>query len=176
MMNRALAILARHDAFFVRLFAQSGGNLRQASVTFLRISMGLVFLGFGVLKFVPGLSPAEGLVEQTMDALTFGLAPGIVGVLLVAAMETAIGLCLISGRFMGIGLALLGMAKIGILSPVVLFPNGLFSRRFFAPTLEGQYVLKDLILLAAGLVIAVSGLGDTRSTRHAEQREESRYV
>ncbi|MGH2534445.1 MAG: DoxX family protein [Thermomicrobiales bacterium] len=174
MMNRAHAILVRHDAFLVRLFARSGGNPRQASLTFLRISMGLVFLGFGVLKFIPGLSPAEGLVEQTVDALTFGLIPGIVGVLLVAAMESTIGLCLITGRFIGIGLALLGMAMIGILSPVALFPNELFAGRFFAPTLEGQYVLKDLILLAAGLVIAVGGLGDTRSANSAAQREVSR--
>jgi putative oxidoreductase len=175
-MQRVQTVLARHDAFLVQLFSRRSGNLRQISVTLLRISMGLVFLGFGMLKFVPDLSPAEGMVEQTVDALTFGMVPGIVGVLLVAALESTIGLCLITGRFMGIGLALLGVAMVGILSPIVLFPNELFSRRFFAPTLEGQYVLKDLILLTAGLVIAVSGLGDTRAARGSRSDQHAEHA
>jgi uncharacterized membrane protein YkgB len=161
-LNRVHTILAQPDALLLRLFSRGSGSLRRASLMLLRISMGLVFLVFGMLKFVPGLSPAEGLVEQTIDALTFGLVPGIVGVLFVAALETAIGLCLVTGRYMGIGLALLGVAMIGILSPLVLLPDELFARPF-EPTLAGQYVLKDLILLAAGLVIAVSGAGDTRT-------------
>ncbi len=133
--------------------------LGRRSLVWLRVSLGLVFLGFGLLKFVPDLSPAQDLVERMMAALTFGLVPDAVGLFLVAAMESAIGLSLISGRHLRIGLALLGMAMVGILSPVVLLPERLFAGPLSAPTLEGQYVLKDLVLLAAALVVAVGEFG-----------------
>jgi uncharacterized membrane protein YphA (DoxX/SURF4 family) len=45
-------------------------------ILFLRISIGIVFLWFGVLKFFPGLSPGEDLAIQTMKKLSFGLIPG----------------------------------------------------------------------------------------------------
>jgi uncharacterized membrane protein YphA (DoxX/SURF4 family) len=120
----------------------------------LRISLGLVFLGFGVLKFFPGLSPAEDLVEQTVAELTFGRIPDRPALVLVAGLETTIGLCLVTGRCLRFGLVLLGLAMLGILAPLVLLPEALFRGSAYAPTLEGQYVLKDVVLLAAGLVIA----------------------
>ncbi|MGH2366920.1 MAG: DoxX family protein, partial [Chloroflexota bacterium] len=57
--------------------------LARWSVTLLRISLGLVFLGFGALKFFPGVSPAEALAEQAVDELTLGLLPENLGLLLV---------------------------------------------------------------------------------------------
>jgi putative oxidoreductase len=129
--------------------------LARYSVDFLRISLGLVFLGFGFLKFFPGVSPAADLAGETMEALTLGLIPSGVGVVLVAMLETAIGVCLITGKFLRLGLALLGVAMVGILSPLVLLPGELFDRPY-EPTLEGQYVLKDIVLLAAGLVVTAS--------------------
>jgi len=132
--------------------------LAPRSITLLRISMGLVFLGFGVLKFVPGLSPAEELARETVGKLTFGLLPENIGVLLVASLESAIGLTLLLGRFLRLGLALLGVAAVGILSPLVLVPQDLFVSAF-VPTLAGQYVIKDFVLLAAWLVLAANLLG-----------------
>ncbi|MDQ3694153.1 MAG: hypothetical protein M3464_11050 [Chloroflexota bacterium] len=92
-----------------------------------RISLGLVFLGFGALKFMPDLSPVEDLVADTMRALTLGLIPDRAGLLLVATVETVIGLLFLTGRYPCLGLALLGLAMVGILAPLVLFPNRLFS-------------------------------------------------
>jgi uncharacterized membrane protein YkgB len=158
--------LAREPA---RLEASVTGWLGRHSVALLRISLGLVFLGFGVLKFVPGLSPAEGLAERTIDALTFGLLPSGVGLVLVAAMETAIGLSLITGRYLRAGIALLGVAMVGVLSPLVLFTDELFAGPGFAPTLEGQYVLKDIVLLAAWLVVAAAVLGRRPPAGRAER-------
>jgi putative oxidoreductase len=146
-------MLQRLDALSARWLARSGIRLRP-SIAVLRVSLGLVFLGFGVLKFVPGLSPAEDLVEQTVHKLSLGLVPGSVGATLVAALESAIGVLLITGRFLRLGLLLLGLAMVGILSPVVLLPDRLFAGPANAPTLEGQYVLKDVVLLAAGFVVA----------------------
>jgi putative oxidoreductase len=128
--------------------------LARSSIDVLRVSLGLVFLAFGALKFVPGLSPVEDLVTDTMGALTLGLISGRVGLLLVATLETIVGVLLLTGRYLRLGLALLSLAMVGILSPLVLFPDRLFAGPGNAPTLEGQYVLKDLVLLAAMLVVA----------------------
>lgn len=127
--------------------------LARYSITILRVSLGIIFLGFGVLKFFPGMSPAEALVMRTLDVLDFGMIPAHVGVALVAALECIIGVGLITGRFVPLALVLLGFQMIGAMSPLLLFPGDLFSGLHHAPTLEGQYVLKDIVLISAGLVI-----------------------
>jgi putative oxidoreductase len=141
-----------------RVEARAAAWLARHSIDALRVSLGLVFLGFGVLKFVPGLSPAEPLAAQTIDVLTFGLMPERIGLVMVAGLETTIGLLLISGRWVRIALGLLAVELVGILSPIVLLPGQMFSGPL-APTLAGQYVIKDIVLVAAGLVVAAKTLG-----------------
>lgn len=128
--------------------------LRSHSIALLRTIVGLVFLLFGLLKFFPGVSPVEGLTIKTTDALSLGLVPGHIAIVMVACSETVIGLLLISGRFLRIAIYLLAGQLIGILAPLVLFTGRLFEGPHNAPTLEGQYVVKDLILVAAGFVVA----------------------
>ena len=128
--------------------------LRAHSIDILRVALGLVILAFGVLKFFPGVSPAEGLTIKTTDALSFGLVPGHVAIVIVATLETIIGLLLISGRFLRVAIYLLAGQLVGVLAPLVLFTGRLFAGPHDAPTLEGQYVIKDLIVVAAGFVVA----------------------
>ncbi len=135
------------------------GWLARHSVTLLRWSLGAVFLGFGFLKLFPGVSPAEDVAVQTTTLLTFGLVPPAAALLVVALLEVTIGLCLLSGRFLGVGLALLGMAFVGILSPLALLSDQLFTGPGHAPNLLGQYVLKDVILVAAALVVVAATRG-----------------
>lgn len=113
-----------------------------------------MFLLFGLLKFFPHVSPAEGLTIKTTDALSFGLVPGGVAIVLIASLECVIGLLLISGRWLRVAIYVLAGEFIGIFAPLVLFPGRLFGGPHHAPPLEGQYVIKDLILVAAGLVVA----------------------
>ena len=138
------------------------------SIAILRVSLGAVFLAFGALKFFPGVSPAQDLVERTTDALTFGLVPGAVALVAVAAMECIVGICLVSGRAVPLAVCLLGVLLVGILSPLVLLTGRLFAGPHGAPTLEGQYVLKDVILVGAGLVVAATcrGAGLTDPAEH----------
>ncbi|MBA2495782.1 MAG: helix-turn-helix domain-containing protein [Acidimicrobiia bacterium] len=126
------------------------------SLTVLRWSVGAVFLYFGALKFFPGLSPAEDLVMQTFDALTFQLVPGRAAVVFTAGVECALGVILLSGQWLRAAVSALGVQLLGILAPLLLFPGRLFDGPRHAPTLEGQYVLKDVILLAAGMVLAAT--------------------
>jgi hypothetical protein len=81
---------------------------------------------------------------------------------MTAVMECFIGVTLVTGRMLRAGLAVLGVALVGILSPVVLFFGDLFPG---SPTLEAQYVLKDLVLAAAGLVIGAAALGSRLTDR-----------
>jgi uncharacterized membrane protein YphA (DoxX/SURF4 family) len=138
------------------VIARTSAWLNAHSVTLLRISLGLTFLAFGALKFVPGLSPAEDLVVATIDRLTFGLISGSSALVLTAVMETVIGLTLLTNRFVKVGLVALAGALVGIMSPLVLFAGEMFGN---GPTIEAQYVFKDIVLAAAGLVVAAYALG-----------------
>lgn len=148
-----------------RIEARAQRLLIAHSIAILRVSMGAIFLGFGALKFFPGVSPAQDLVVKTTDMLTLGLIPSAVALVLVATLECIIGLCLISGRALRGAVYLLGIQLVGILSPLVLLTARLFDG---APTLEGQYVLKDIILVAAALVIAATVGGARLTSKHDE--------
>jgi len=130
--------------------------LSRYSIDILRVSLGLVFLGFGALKFVPGLSPAQDLAVDTLDVLTLGFLSGSTALVATAAIECFIGVTLVTGRMLKAGLVVLAAALVGIMSPLVLFFPELFSG---GPTLEAQYVLKDIVLGAAGLVIGAKAVG-----------------
>ncbi len=145
--------------------------LHRHSITLLRISMGVVILGFGVLKYFPGVSPAENLARETTSLLTFGLVTGQVAMVLLATIECALGLSLITGKGLRVSVYVLVLWVIGILSPAVLVPQQLFSGPDHAPTLEGQYVLKDVILLTAALVIAATVLNRKKTTTEADQHD-----
>ncbi len=129
------------------------------SITLLRVALGFVFLLFGFLKLFPGVSPAEAVATETTSMLTLGIVGHGVALAGVAVMECTIGLCLLTGRFLGFGIALLGMALVGILSPLVLLAPELFTGPADAPNLLGQYVIKDVILAAAALVVAAKVRG-----------------
>ena len=78
---------------------------------------------------------------------------------LLATLECAIGLGLISGRFMRLTLLLLAFQMVGAASPLFLFPAEVFTRFPYAPTLEGQYIIKNVVLVSAGLVIGATVRG-----------------
>lgn len=128
-------------------------------IRLIRISLGLVFLWFGVLKFFPGLSSAEDLAARTIVQLTFGLIPAPTAVLLLAALETAIGLGLIAGLALRLTLLLLAFQMLGTVTPLFLFPAETFVVFPYAPTLEGQYIIKNMVLVSAGIVLGATVRG-----------------
>lgn len=118
----------------------------------LRICVGAVFLLFGALKYIPGASPIEGLVEQTWGALTFGVVTGYAAMAITATMEVVVGVLFLAGVFMPVALGLLAVTFVGIFSPLVLFPGELFPGGL--PTLTAQYIVKDVVLVAAAILVA----------------------
>jgi len=128
-------------------------------ITLLRISVGVVFLWFGFLKFFPGLSPAEGLATKTMEVLSFGMVRPRVALIILAAWECAVGLGLILAIFLRTPLLLLWLQMAGTIAPMLLFPEEVFSHFPYAPTLEGQYIIKNLVLASAGVVVGATVRG-----------------
>jgi uncharacterized membrane protein YphA (DoxX/SURF4 family) len=122
-------------------------------ILLLRVSLGVIFFWFGFLKFFPGLSPAQGLATKTIDVLSFGMVSPNISIIILAAWESVIGIGLISGKFLRIILFLLFTQMLGTITPIFLFPSEVFTQIPYAPTLEGQYIIKNLVLISAGLVI-----------------------
>ncbi len=125
----------------------------------LRLGLGVVFLWFGALKLLPGLSPAHDLAARTIGLLSFGLLPASVSVPLLAIWECAIGLGLITGRLMRLTILLLLIQMLGTLTPLMLLPTETWTIFLLAPTLEGQYIIKNIVLVSAALVIGATVRG-----------------
>lgn len=125
----------------------------------LRVSLGIVFLWFGALKFFPGMSPASDLAARTIDVLSFGMVPHTLSVPLLAGWECLIGLGLLLGIFMRATLLLLVLQMAGTLTPLVLFPGETFTHFPYAPTLEGQYIIKNAVLISAAIVLGAAVRG-----------------
>jgi uncharacterized membrane protein YkgB len=140
----------------------------------LRVSLGMIILAFGILKYFPGVSPAENLAMTTMHLMTFSIVPDMVAMAGIATLECFIGISLIIRRGLRATIYLLVLWVVGILSPVVLLSERLFSGPYHAPTLEGQYVLKDVILFTASLVIATTLYRSMNATERRSARNAGR--
>jgi uncharacterized membrane protein YkgB len=122
--------------------------LAHHGMTIMRVGLGIVFLWFGALKLVPGLSPAEDLVRNTVY---FVDPDWFIPVL--ALWEMAIGLGLISGKCLRLTLLLLILQMPGTALPLVLLPDAVWTKFPYGLTLEGQYIIKNLVLIGAGMVL-----------------------
>lgn len=164
-------LLAAFDARIVQLMAEHG-------VLITRVALGAVFFWFGVLKFFPGLSVAEGLATKTIFKLSLGHVYPSVSLPVLATWECLIGLGLISGRFLRVTLALLFLQLLGTFLPLVFFPSETWIRFPYVPTLEGQYIIKNWVLLSAGLIVGATMRGgriiaDPKAADGAAKKETS---
>ena len=128
-------------------------------ITLTRIALGIVFLWFGIIKFVPAWSPAAELATRTIERLTFGQVPPALSLPLLAAWESLIGIGLLTGRYLRTTLFLLFAQMPGTLTPLFLFPDETFRAFPHAPTLEGQDIIKNLVLIGAAIVVGATVRG-----------------
>ncbi|MBE0639983.1 MAG: DoxX family membrane protein [Bacteroidales bacterium] len=128
-------------------------------ISLLRYSIGIIFLWYGMLKFFQGASPAEDLAINTIDTLTFGLFSPKFIIISLALLETMIGLGLIFNLFLRETLLLLYLQMIGTFTPIFLFPGEVFTTFPYALTLEGQYIIKNVVIVSAGIVIGATVRG-----------------
>ena len=128
-------------------------------ITLLRWSIGLIFVWFGALKLVPGMSPADQIATDTTMTLTFGLLSEDTARLALAGLELVIGVGLLTGRLLRVTLLLLFAQMAGTLTPLVISPDQIWSDFPFVLTLEGQYIMKNAVLISAGFVIGATVRG-----------------
>lgn len=130
-------------------------------ITLLRVSLGIVFLWFGALKFFPALPlpQSEELGVRILGRLSLGLLAPPVAQALLALLECGIGLGLLAGRFLRTVIFLLVGQMIGTFAPMFLYPEEVFARAPLVPTLLGLYIIKNVVLLSAGIVIGATVRG-----------------
>ncbi|MDO3627809.1 DoxX family protein [Mucilaginibacter sp. BT774] len=131
-------------------------------IKILRFSLGFIFFWFGVLKFFHGISPAESIAGRTISQLTFGVIKPSISLPLLALWECTIGLGLITGAWMRLTLILLYLQMAGTFLPLIFFPHETFSGSMFIPTLLGQYIIKNFVLISGGIVLGANLQGDSK--------------
>ena len=129
------------DIFITKFMSKWG-------ITFLRYSLGLIYIWFGILKPF-GLSPAQELIENTVywfdNPKTF--------VPILGWWEVVIGLTMCIKPLIRVSIFLLFIQMPGTFLPLILLPEVCFSNFPFGLTLEGQYIIKNLIIISAALVV-----------------------
>tara|TARA_B100001559_G_scaffold197883_1_gene165578 strand:+ start:119 stop:559 length:441 start_codon:yes stop_codon:yes gene_type:complete len=129
------------DIFITKFMSKWG-------ITFLRYSLGVIYIWFGILKPF-GLSPAQELVENTVywfdNPKTF--------VPILGWWEVVIGLTMCIKPLIRVSIFLLFIQMPGTFLPLVLLPEVCFNNFPFGLTLEGQYIIKNLIIISAALVV-----------------------
>lgn len=142
------------DKFFSKLDKKLTNWMASYGLLILRIGLGIVFLWFGVLKFFEGLSPAEDLVRNTI----YFVDPDFF-LPILATWESLIGIGLITGKFLRTTLLLLFLQMPGTALPLIILPEKVWTVFPYGLTLEGQYIIKNLVLIGAGLVIGATVRG-----------------
>lgn len=121
--------------------------LDKVSLPVLRYSLAIIFIWFGALKPF-GNSPANDLIAKTV----YWFNPDIF-IPILGFWEILIGICLIYTPLTRVGLFLLALQMPGTFLPLILRPEICFTNFPFDLTLEGQYIIKNLVLIGAGLVV-----------------------
>jgi len=135
--------------------------MARVGVPALRISLAIIFIWFGLLKPL-GLSPAGPLVESTVSWMPFFTPTQWVGV--IGWWEVLIGVTFLFKGTLRVAIALLALQMTGTFLPLVMLPDVAFQAGLypFVPTIEGQYIIKNLLIISAALVVGGTVRPDAR--------------
>lgn len=120
--------------------------MRRNGPWMVRVSLAVVFIWFGALKPFR-ISPADDLVRRTVYWVDPDWFIPVLGV-----WEVAIGVCMLYRPLIRAGILLLFLQMPGTLLPLFLLPQTCWVSAPFVPTLEGQYIIKNLVLISAAIV------------------------
>jgi uncharacterized membrane protein YkgB len=122
----------------------------------IRIPIFIIFFWFGFLKIID-LSPAQQLVKDTVYWMPFLSAE--IWTYIIGVWEVLIAICFLVKRTTFIAMILLFLQMTGTFLPLVILPEVTFQNSNpFLPTLEGQYIIKNIIIITAALMIGKSNL------------------
>lgn len=135
------------------------GWINRHALDMLRISIGIIYVWFGALKFFPQLSPADQLAKDTISLITFGLLSSTTSIILLAIWETLLGLLLVIGIWRRSVFFFLLLHMICTFVPLFFFPEISFTNSPVAFTLVGQYIMKNIVILSAIFVLNAHASG-----------------
>jgi uncharacterized membrane protein YkgB len=156
--NSFAALLNRLDEKVVRFMSSY-------AILIIRISLGIVFVWFGLLK-VMGTSPVYDLASH----IVYWLPPELF-VPLLGIWEMAIGIGLLLGKALRVVLSLLFLQLAGTFLVLVMRPETAFQGgNPLLLTMEAEFVVKNLVLIAAGLAVG----GTVRHIRKQQEQQQQR--
>lgn len=132
---------------FETVDARIAAEMSKWGIPMLRVAVAVVFIWFGALK-VFDISPAGDLVAATVYLVPPELFIPVLGI-----WEVLIGLCLLYRPLIRVGILLLFLQLPGTFLPLVLLPGATFATFPYELTVEGQYIIKNLVIIGAALVI-----------------------
>lgn len=125
--------------------------MRRWSIPAIRFSFGIIFIWFGILKPF-GVSSAEGLLKATVTWLPLGTPE--FWLIVIGLWEVLIGVSFLFSRTTKIAIALLFLQMFGTFMPLVIMPEVTFQNgNILTPSLEGQYIIKNIMIISAALVL-----------------------
>jgi len=125
--------------------------MRSDSIPAIRLSFGIIFIWFGILKPLH-LSPAESLLKATVIWLPFGSANNWLTI--IGLWEVIIGIFFLFKKTTRLAIILLLIQMVGTFMPLVFLTQVTFqANNFLLPTMEGQYIIKNLMIISAALVL-----------------------
>ena len=141
-------MIKRLKRYFRKVDKNISKTMNLYGILFLRYSVGTIFIWFGLLKPF-GMSPAQDLVENTVywfdDKTSF--------VKFLGCWEVVIGLTMVYKPLLRVSIFLLFVQMPGTFLPLILLPEVCFTKFPFGLTLEGQYIIKNLIIISSALVL-----------------------
>ncbi len=121
-----------------------------------RIPLFVIFFWFGFLKII-NLSPAQNLVIDTVYWMPFFEAES--WTIIIGYWEVLIAILFLFKRTTLVAMVLLLLQMTGTFLPLIILPEVTFQNSNpFLPTLEGQYIIKNIIIITAALIIGGSKL------------------
>ena len=149
--------LGRWTERFDRIDRTVADTMERFGIPVMRVALGIVFVWFGALKLV-GISPAADIVARTVYFF-----PPETFLPVLGAWEVLIGACLLYRPLIRVGILLLFFQMPGTFLPVVLSPDLVFTVVPYGLTVEGQYIVKNLVIIGAALAVGGTVRGDDRS-------------
>ncbi len=141
------------------------------SIVLAQLCLGLIYLWFGALKFFPDLSPAEALVRATVSdisAISGIPLPVTPTLFLLATWEVAIGIGLLLDHYRRAAIWMLVVHLPTTMLPFVLLPELVWTQAPIGLTLEGQYIVKNLALLASASAVGAALHSRDRASRNPD--------
>lgn len=130
-----------------------GETGERASEWLLRIGLAIVYVWFGLLKVI-GLSPATQLVRDLFDKTVPSFVPFGFFYPAFSWFEVVLGLLFLFPKLTRLAFLLVVLHLATTVLPLIFLPGGAWNG-FMSPTIEGQYIIKNVLILGSAFALLV---------------------